>query len=78
MMRAGVARLALPVVGHLVAPAGLDVAVEAVVGHVELAADEPLGEGQVPLADRVATARPGEELAGLAGPERLEVRSASS
>ena len=46
---AGVARLALPVVGDLVAAARLDVAVEAVVGDVERAADEPLGEGQLPL-----------------------------
>ena len=67
-MRAGVARLALPVVGDLVAAAGLDVAVEAVVGDVELAADEPLGERQVPLEDRVPRLVPVEELAAPARP----------
>ena len=56
--RAGVARLALPVERDLVAPARLDVAVEAVAGDVERAADEPLGEGQVPLEDRVPLAGP--------------------
>ena len=71
--RAGVARLALPVVGDLVAPAGLDVAVEAVVADVERAADEPPGEGQVPLEHRVEVVEPGEQLAGLAGPEGLGV-----
>ena len=40
----GVARLADPVVRDLVAEAALDVAIDAVVGDVELAADEPLGE----------------------------------
>ena len=40
-------------VGDLVAEAALDVAVDAVVGDVELAADEPLGERQVPLERRV-------------------------
>ena len=54
----GVARLALPVEGHPVAPAGLDVAVDAVDGHVERAAHEPLGEGQVPLERRSTTVGP--------------------
>ena len=63
-----VARLALPVEGHLVAPPGLDVAVEAVVGHVELAADEPLGEGQLPLADGVPLLRPVHERRPPGGP----------
>ncbi len=40
---AAVARLALPVDRHLLAVPGLDVPVDAVVGDVELAADEPLG-----------------------------------
>ena len=43
---AGVAGLALPVDGDAVAVAGLDVAVEAVVGDVELAVGEPLREGR--------------------------------
>src|SRR5689334_14097163 len=37
---------------------GLDVAVDAVVGRVELAADEPLREREVPLEDRVPLLRP--------------------
>ncbi len=56
---AGVARLALPVDGHLVAPAGLHVPVQAVVGDVELAADEPLRERRV---------RPVEHLVPLLAP----------
>ena len=54
----GVAGLADPVVGDLVAEPALDVAVDAVVGDVELAADEPLGERQVPLEGRVERPRP--------------------
>jgi hypothetical protein len=42
---AGVAGLALPVEGDPVAPARLDVAVEAVVRDVERAADEPRAKG---------------------------------
>ena len=41
------ALLAAPVERHAIAVAGLDVAVDAVVGDVELAADEPLGERRV-------------------------------
>jgi hypothetical protein len=67
-----VARLALPVVGHPAAAARLDVTIQAVVRHVELAADEPLGEGQVPLEDRVPRLRPAEGR-GLIGPEGLPV-----
>ena len=52
-----VAGLALPVVGDLLPLAGLDVAVEAVVGDVQRAADEPLGEREVPVEDRCATRR---------------------
>ena len=65
---AGVARLALPVERDLVAAAGLDVAVEAVVRDVELAADEPLGEGQVPLEDRVPVRRPSRAARRPGGP----------
>ena len=71
--RPGVARLALEVDGDLVTAAGGDVAVEAVVGDVELPADEPLGVGQLPLADRVPVLRPVEQLGRLAGPEPLVV-----
>jgi hypothetical protein len=42
--RPGVAGLADPVVGDLVAEPVLDVAVDAVVGDVQLAAGEPLRE----------------------------------
>ena len=52
---------------------GRDVAVEAVLADVELPAHEPLGEGQVPLEDRVPVVLPGEQVGRLAGPEALEV-----
>ena len=55
--RPRVARLADPVVGDLVAEAVRDVAVDAVVADVQLAAGEPLGERQVPLERRRGTAR---------------------
>jgi hypothetical protein len=61
------------VVGHLVAVAVRDVAVEAVLADVELPADEPAGEGPFPLADRVPVLAPVEQLGSLAGPEPLEV-----
>src|SRR3712207_7538261 len=59
--------LALPVVGDPVAAALGDVAVEAVLAHVELAADEPLGERQVPLEHGVPRLLPRQELLRLAG-----------
>jgi hypothetical protein len=45
----------------------------AVVRHVQLAADEPLREGQLPLEGGVEVGVPAEQLAGLAGPEGLVV-----
>ena len=69
----GVARLADPVVGDLVAEAALDVPVDAVVGDVELAAAEPLGERQVPLEGRVERLGPAHPVPGDARPEALEV-----
>ena len=69
-MRPGVARLADPVVGDLVAEAALDVPVDAVVGDVELAADEPLGERQVPLEGRLERLRPSRPARGRAAPRR--------
>ena len=69
MIVRGVAGLALPVDGDLVAKAGLDVPVHAVVRDVELAADEPLRERRVPvqrLLPRLGPAQP----AGLQLPER--------
>ena len=72
--RPRVARLADPVVGDLVAEAVLDVAVDAVVGDVQLAADEPLRERQVPLERRRRTASiQVMRLAGELRPEGLGV-----
>ena len=71
--RPGVARFADPVVGDLVAQAALDVPVDAVVGDVELAAGEPLGERQVPLERRREGRRPVDAVARVLRPEGLEV-----
>ena len=71
--RPHVARFADPVVGDLVPEARLDVPVDAVVGHVELAADEPLGEREVPFEDLVERAIPAHVLLRLLGPERLGI-----
>jgi hypothetical protein len=70
---AGVAGLALPVEGHLLAVAVGHMPVEAVVGHVELAVDEPPGVGRVPVEDGGPLLEP-VELGGLAGPEALAIR----
>ena len=67
-----VSGLALPVVGDLVAAAGIDVAIEAVHGDIELTAVEPLGKGGIPLEDGVPGAIP-IELCRLAGPIGLWV-----
>ena len=72
--RPGVARLADPVVGDLVAEPALDVPVDAVVGDVELPAGEPLGERQVPLERLGERGRPVDPLARPLRPERLEIR----
>src|SRR2546427_435273 len=64
---------ACPVVRDAVPPARLDVTVEAVVGDVERAADEPPGEGQVPLADRAEVVEPRDQLARLSGPEGFRI-----
>ena len=69
----GVARLTLPAEGDLVALSCFNMAVEAVVRHVEGAADEPPGKGQIPLQDGVEVGVPVQQLAGLSGPERLEI-----
>ena len=71
--RARVARLALPMERDLVAAAGGDVAVEAVLRHVQLAADEPFRERQLPVEDRVPRLRPLHQIGGLARPEALVV-----
>ncbi len=67
---AAVAGLALEVDGDPVAEAGLDVAVEAVDGDVELAVVEPLRERRVrPVEGAGEGLVPGEQLTGLVGPE---------
>ena len=67
-----VARLALPVERDLLAVPGLDVAVDAVVGDVELAADEPLRERGLPVEHLPERLRPGQPLR-LLGPEPIAV-----
>ncbi len=69
---AAVAGLALPVDRDLIAVARLDMAVDAVGGHVERAADEPLRERRVPLEDLVPLLGPGQPV-GLLRPEALPV-----
>ena len=70
----GVARLALEVDGDAVAVAGLDVAVHAVVGGVELAAHVPLRERRAaPVKGGLEVLAPGHVLPGLFGPEALVV-----
>src|SRR5207302_7558263 len=64
--------LALPVVGHPVAVARLDVAVDAVVGDVQLAAEIPLRVRKLPLEQLRERLEPGHPLAALALPELLE------
>ena len=63
-----VGRFADPVERHLVAVAGLDVAVDAVVGRVELAADEPLGERRVGPVEHVRERGVPADPLGLLGP----------
>ncbi len=70
---ASIARLTLPIERHLVATPGLDVAVEAVVADVELAAEEPLGIRQLPFADGAPVGAPRHQIGRLAGPERFVV-----
>ena len=71
--RPGVARLADPVVGDLVAEPALHVPVDAVVRDVEGAAAEPLGERQVPLEGGLERRHPADPLAGQGRPEGLRV-----
>ena len=69
--------LADPVQGDLVALAGLDVTVDAVVGSVERSADEPLGERRVgPVEHLGRTGAPADAL-GLLGPEAQPVSSSA-
>ena len=72
--RPRITRLALPVDGDPVTVAAGDVAVDAVRRHVERAADEPLGVGQLPVEDRRPLLVPVEQLHRLRRPEPLVVR----
>ena len=75
-VRVRVAGVALEDDGGLVALAGLDVTVDAVVGRVELAALEPLDVGlgvEAPVEDRVPLLRPDERILGALGPVPLGV-----
>ena len=65
--RADFARLAFPDDGGLVLAPGRDVAVQAVVGDVDLAADEPLGARQLPFEHLVPRLEP-VQLAGDLAP----------
>ena len=71
--RSRVALLTLEVVGDLLALSGLDVAVQAVVGDVQLTTDEPLGEGKIPFEHRVERPVPADVLLRLLSPEALGV-----
>ena len=77
--RAHVARLALPDDRGLGAAPGvlaLEMPVEAVVGDVELAADEPLRERRLPVEHLLPGLEPGDVLARHLGPESLRVARA--
>src|SRR5215831_10268660 len=65
---ANLAGFALPDERRLILAPGLDVAVEAVVGQIDLPADEPFGPGTVPLQHLVPLPEP-VQLAGDAAPE---------
>ena len=67
--------LALPVVRDLVAPARLDVAVDAVEAGVQLPAEVPLRVGQLPLVELGERLEPGDALAPLPLPQLLERKS---
>src|ERR1041384_8080607 len=54
----GSRRLSLPEDGRVVLAPGGHVAVQAVLGEVEHPAQEPFGEGRLPLHDLVPAARP--------------------
>jgi hypothetical protein len=71
--------LAAPVIRDPVAAAGLDVAVDAVVGEVQPAVREPLVEGSVRFVEGLrGLLGPVDQLLGLFRPETLQVLGASS
>ena len=65
-------RISDPVEGDPVAVAGFNMAVHAVVGGIDAAADEPFGERQVPLEHLVPMSVP-RQLLSLFGPPPLRV-----
>ena len=69
---ARIARLALPDDGRFIAPRGMRVAVDAVVGDVQLAADEPFHPGHIPVQHLVPGREP-VQLLGFLGPESLRI-----
>ena len=69
----GVAGLALPVEGHPVAQAGVNVAVNTVDRHVEPAPHEPLGKGRIAPVQNVRPVSVPREVLGLGGPEGMGI-----
>ena len=69
---ANLPRLALPDDGGFVGAGSKGIAVDAVVAEIELAADEPLGPGQVPVENFVPGLEP-VQLARHAGPEFFRI-----
>src|SRR2546423_9898518 len=61
--------LPFPVVGDLVASAGLNVTVDAVVTNVQLSAEEPLGIGKLPFEDLLEGLDPRDALLPLLPPK---------
>src|SRR3954454_5532415 len=70
--RAFIPRLALPEDRDLIPPRPGEMAIEAILGNVQLPADEPFRERRLPLQDFFPPARP-EELARLARPELFRI-----
>src|SRR4029077_17710501 len=70
--RAAVSRLSFPVERDAVAVSGLDVPVEAVVGDVQLAAEEPLRVRELPVEQLRERLEPDDTFARFAFPERIE------
>ena len=73
---ARVARLAFPVVGHLVSAPGFHVPVQAVGGDVGLAVHEPLDERRLPLLQLCPRLEPGEAVGDFA-PEAFGILEAA-
>ena len=62
-----------PVIGDAVAPARLDMTIEAVRGDVQLAVGEPRAVRRIPLEPRARLLEPADELAGQIAPETLGI-----